>query len=335
MALLRIFGYAVAKTFSKLFGLATITFFGRLPSKDDDKVGAIGLISITWFVVLAAIPFPEVGHFAFPFIEDESLLRGLAIFFAVVLPPVNGFLVTRIGNRSEERGLAQVARELLFGYGYTTIIGGLVILLVVVVPVVKASYILRLFDLKHVAVMINGDYEEAVDQIREGLRRNGLETEVRSPHWTIYRIFTALAWIEGHIFRREVADEMLILRGRTPQDEKFEVTLHATDISVLGNQHATTMVMAIIAEELDEEHLYFSWDDESQAIEDRIRELRLGLRDGSGPVPDEEEIRELCVGLRDLSLETEEWNSIRRQLYMLENECLRARLAAMEAGQEA
>jgi hypothetical protein len=95
------------------------------------------------------------------------------------------------------------------------------------------------------------------------------------------------------------------------------------------------MVMAIIAEELDEEHLYFSWDDESQAIEDRIRELRLGLRDGSGPVPDEEEIRELCVGLRDLSLETEEWNSIRRQLYMLENECLRARLAAMEAGQEA
>jgi hypothetical protein len=166
---------------------------------------------------------------------------------------------------------------------FSKLFGLLVILLVVVVPVVKISYILRLFDLKHIAVMIDGEsYEAVLEEVKGALASHDLEVSVERPHWTIYRIFTALAWIEGHIFRREVADEMLILRGETPQEEKFEVTLHATDISVLGSQHATTMVMAILAEELDERSLYFSWDDESQELEDRIRDLRSDLADDGG-----------------------------------------------------
>jgi hypothetical protein len=332
MPLIRILGLAIAKTFSKLFGLATITFFGRVPSKDDDKVGAIGLIAVTWYVVLAAIAFPPIGELIFPFLDDETIIRGLAIAGAIIMPLVAGFLVTRMENRSEERTAKGIARELLYGYGYCVIVGGLVIVLVVVVPVVKASYIVRQFDLKHIAVMIDGEhYEGVMDDMRAALDRHGLSTTVARPHWTIYRIFTALAWIEGHIFRREVANEMLLLRGQTDSDDKFEVTLHATDISVLGSQHATTLVRAVLAEELDERNLYFSWDDESQALEDRIRDCREALEDGR-EIPTDDHIQEMCADLRQLSLETEEWNSIRRRLFALESAALRTRLARAQQG---
>jgi hypothetical protein len=326
MPLIRVFGLAIAKSLSKLFGLATITFFGRVPSRDDDKVGAMGLLSITWYVVLAAIVFPPIGELVFPFLDDEQVIRWLAVLLAVTVPPVVGFLVTRMHNRRDERGAAQVARELLFGYGYSVILGGLVLALIIVVPVVKGSYIVRRFDLKHIAVLIDGPgYEKTLEAVRGALARHELETEVRQPHWTIYRIFTWLAWLEGHVFRREVADEMQVLRGRVG-DEKFEVTLHATDISILGTQHATTVVMSILGEELTEEHLYFTWDDEAQEVEDRIRELRAALEQGGPELPDEDDVAELADRLRDLSLEAEEWNAVRRQLYMLQIQCLHAKL---------
>jgi hypothetical protein len=327
MPLVRILGLGIAKTLSKVFGLATITFFGRVPSKDDDKVGAIGLIAITWYVVVAAIAFPPIGELVFPFLDDEDLIRGLAIAGGIVMPLVAGFLVTRMENRRDERDPRAIAREMAFGYGYCVVIGALVLALVLIVPVVKGSYLLRRFDLKHIAVMIDGEsYEGVLHHVRSALADHGLETSVERPHWTIYRIFTALAWMEAHIFRREVANEMLTLRGETDRDERFEVTLHATDISILGSQHATTLVMAILGEELDERQLYFSWDDESQALEDRIRDLRTRLED-EGEIPGDEDIEALCEDLRELSLEAEEWNAIRRRLFALESAALRERLA--------
>jgi hypothetical protein len=325
MPLFRVIGLAIAKTFSKLFGLATVTFFGRLPSRDDSKVGAIGLISVSWLVVLAAIVHPPIGELIFPFFDDEEVIRALAIGSAIILPLIVGALVHSVHNREQERSGRTLARDLLFGYGYTTVIGGLVALLVLVVPVVKVSYILRLFDLKHLAIMIRiDDYERTVEQLRASLAKHGIETRIERPHWAIYWIFRGLSKIEGRIFRREVAEEMCIVRGDTPDGDKFEVTLHATDISVLGSKKATSLVMAILAEELDEEHVYFSWDDESQALEDRIREAQRRVYEEGEPTSDEE-LEEISGQLRLLELSSEEWNAIRRQLFKLEAACLRAR----------
>lgn len=324
MPIVRIIGLVIAKTLSKIFGLATITFFGRVPSRDDAKAGGVGLISVIWLVVLAAIPFPSVGHTVFPFIDEDPVIRVVAAGFAVVLPPIAGFIVASMHNRRHERGLATL-REMVFGYGYCTIIGVLVVLLVVVVPIVKVSYIFRLFDLRHIAVMVaDGTYDDVVRQIRGALKRHGMETEVSRPHWTIYRIFTALAWIEGHIFRRHVAREMLMLEGETSDGDSFEVTVHATDISILGRTKAAAMVMAVLSEELDERYLYLTWDDDAQELEDRIQELSRRLEE-TGEPPEDEEISELCDRLRGLSLETEEWNAVRRQLFRLECASLRTR----------
>jgi hypothetical protein len=325
MPFFRVAGLAIAKTFSKLFGLATVTFFGRLPSRDDDKVGAIGLVSVTWLVVIAAIVFPPIGKLVFPFLEDEDIIRVLAIVAGIVMPLIVGALVHSVHNRQSERGVRTLARDLVFGYAYTAIIGGLVALLIIVVPVVKASYIFRLFDLKHLAIMIRlDDYERTVEQVRAALAKHGIETRIERPHWAIYRIFRGLSRVEGQIFRREVAEEMCIVRGDTPQGDKFEVTLHATDISVLGKKAATSFVMAILAEELDEEYVYFSWDDDSQELEDRIRDAQRRVYE-DGEAASDEDIDDICAQLRMLELSSEEWNAIRRQLFKLEAACLRAR----------
>jgi hypothetical protein len=326
MPLFRFLGLALAKTFSKLFNLATITFFGRLPSRDDDKVGLIGLLSVTWLVVLAAIPLPVIGKVVFPFLDDEAVIRGVAIALAIAGGPAVGFTVSRLHNRRGERDRRSVARELLFGYGYAAIVGGLVTALLVVVPLVKASHIVKRYELAHLAIMIGrGSYDDVLDELQAALDRHGIATRVERPHWAIYRIFRGLAWIEGHIFRREVATDMKVVLGEVPDGDAFEVTLHSTDISVLGSKKATSMVMAILSEELDEDHLYFAWDDAAQELEDRIGEAVRRL-DRDGEPTSDRDIDELCARLRTLSLEPSEWNAIRRQLYKLETASLRARL---------
>jgi hypothetical protein len=195
-----------------------------------------------------------------------------------------------------------------------------VLAVILVVPVVKISYVLRQFDLQHIAVMVHEDsYDDVVAEVGRVLARHGLETEVNEPHWAIRWVFAGLVWMEGKIFRREyMSRDMKIVRGELPDGGWFEVTLHATDISVVGQKPETTCVMAVLAEELDEQYLYFSWDDESQALEDRIRDHQLRLEQGE-QVPIEE-IRALSEELGGLALSEEEWNAIRRQIYRLERD---------------
>lgn len=321
----RMVALAFAKAFSKLFGLATIVFFGRAPSRDDDKAGLIGVLSLVWVVVAIAVFVPPLAETLFPFLpDDDAVIRAIAIASAVLIPPVIGFVITRMENRGG--GLPSVLREAVFGYGYALVIGSLVVALVVVVPAVKITYLFRLFDLKHIAVMIEPDHFDAVqDQVQEALARHGLHTDVRDPQRLIRWIFQALVWMEGTIFRREMSRKMKLVHGGHAGDDWFELTLHATDISVIGRKEETTRVMAILAEELDEQHLYFSWDDSSQAVEDRIRAAQRALAHGEDLDP--RLFTELCDELRELALSTEEWNAIRRQIYTVERDYYRAQLA--------
>lgn len=325
MPVFRMVALALAKTFSKLFGVATITFFGRAPSRDDDKLGVIGLLSLAWIFVLAAVVVPALGELLFPFLpDDEALVRAVAIACAVALPPVIGVILTRMENR--DSGLRAVAREALFSYGYAAVIGLLVIALVVVVPIVKISYIFRMFDLKHIAVMIAPDkFRLVLDEIREALVEHGIEVEIRDPERPILWVFQGLAFIEGKIFRRDMTPQMKVLTGDIDGDDRwFEVTVHATDISIIGRKEETTCIMAILSEELDERNMYFSWDDSSQALEDRIAACQTALEDGEDV--DEDDIAEMCEQLRELALSTEEWNAVRRQLYRLERDYYRSRV---------
>ncbi|MFA9444397.1 hypothetical protein [Egicoccus sp. AB-alg6-2] len=319
MPFVRFIVYGVAKTFSKVFGLATMAFFGRMPSRDDDKMAAVGLLSITWVPVVAAIPFPAIGEMIIPFApDDESVVRMIALAIAIVIPLCVGVAVNRMHNNQGSRSRS-LPQHLLHGFWYTPVVGLAVCGVILVVPFVKTSYILKRFTVQRMMVMIpEGTYDAALEHIVDGLRRRGLDVEVTDPERSIKLMFRVLGFVLGHIFCRDVADRMKAIRGHDADGGWFEVTVHATDLSVIGKQKPACRVLAVIAEELDERVVYFTWDDASQHLEDRMREVRRQLEDGEDP--DLDEVRQLGEDLAALELDKEEWNNVRRNLYRLERD---------------
>jgi hypothetical protein len=316
---MRFIVYGIAKTLSKVFGLATMAFFGRMPSRDDDKLAAIGLIAITWVPVVVAIFWPALGELIIPFApEDEGILRAIAIGLALTMPAVVGVLVGLLHNRKGNGGPRRAA-ALLHGYWYTPVIGLTVVAVVLSVPLIKAGYLTRRFETQRLLIMVPaGTYDGVVEHAVETLERRGLTAEVSQPSWVLDRMFRLLGFVLGHIFGRDVADRMKVIRGEDADGEGYEVTIHAADITIIGKQKQASRVFAVLAEELDEREVYFTWDDASQELEDRIREHRKTLENGEEP--DLEEVRQLAEDLAALELDAEEWNNVRRLLFRLERD---------------
>jgi hypothetical protein len=319
MPIFRFVVYGIAKTLSKVFGLATMAFFGRMPSRDDDKLAGVGLIAVSWVPVVVAIFWPTLAEFIIPFApDDETMLRWIAIALTVLMPLLVGILVALVHNRQDGEGPSRAA-AVLHGYWYTPVIGLTVIGVVIAVPLIKAGHIAKRFEVQRLLVMIPaGTYDQVVDHAVETLRRRGLTAEVEDASWLLARMFNLLGYVLGHIFGRDVADEMKVIRGHDADDEPYEVTIHAADVTILGKQKQSSRVFAVLAEELDEREVFFTWDDDSQEVERRISEQRQILEDGGDP--DLEVVRQLAEDLAQLELDTEEWNNVRRLLFRLERD---------------
>lgn len=321
--ILRMFAVAFAKTFSKIFGIATITFFGRVSSRDDDKVAFVGLASITWLALIGAVFVPTLGELMIAgALDDPTLIRMIALAAVVLVPPLNGLIISRVHN--QDGGFTATVRQMGLGYVHTAVIGVAVVGIVVVVPIVKASHILRRYDLKHLAVMVPDDiYEDVLEEIEALLDREGITCDIVTPNPVLRRLFALLAWVEGRIFAREhAAKEMASIRGQIDGDD-YEVILHATDVTIVGSKEQSSHIYAVLAEGLDHPGLYFTWDDASQRIEDEVRAARQAIRDGEEVDP--ELVDELRDRLRQMQLSTEEWNAVRRLLYRLQIQILESR----------
>ncbi|HSK90627.1 MAG TPA: hypothetical protein VK875_04875 [Euzebyales bacterium] len=315
---------AVSKVLSKLFGVATLTFFGRVPSRDDEQVAAVGLLCLWWIFLPPAIAVPEYAELVIPFLpDDDGVVRAVAVALTVALPLVVGWLVSTVHNR-RDRG--RRVRQVLSGYLYAPVIGLLVIALVIVVPISRAAYLFRRFELRHFAVMVrSGSFEGMVAEVQDALERVGITTAQAQPPRPLRWVFRGLTEVEEHIFRRDLTPQMRLLRGEV-DGQLLEITVHATDLSIVGPQKVVSYVKAVLSEELSPEHLYYTWDDDAQALEDEILRLRHRL-DDDGRVEYEQVLR-LRDRLRELELDAEEWNAVRRQLYALERDCFRLRDAA-------
>lgn len=319
MHAMRFIVYGIAKTLSKVFGLATMAFFGRMPSRDDDKLAAVGLVAVSWVPVVVAIFWPALAELIIPFApEDEGLLRAIAIGLAVTLPLLVGVLVGLLHNRKGNGGPSRLA-ALFHGYWYTPVIGLTVVAVVVSVPLIKAGYLAKRFETQRLLIMVpDGTYDDVVAHALETLERRGFTAEVSDPNRLLGSLFRLLGFVLGHIFGRDVADRMKVIRGEDVEGEGYEVTIHAADITIIGKQKQVGRVFAVLAEELDEREVYFTWDDASQELEHRIREHRRTLEEGDEP--DLEAVRQLAEDLAALELDSEEWNNVRRLLFRLERD---------------
>ncbi|HET7615958.1 MAG TPA: hypothetical protein VFK27_03285 [Bacillales bacterium] len=86
--LLRFVISVIAKTFSKLFSLATVTFLGRVPSRDDSKISFIGVLSLYWLFLFISLFSPYLASIVVPFVPNDPILIQFASICALVAIPI-------------------------------------------------------------------------------------------------------------------------------------------------------------------------------------------------------------------------------------------------------
>lgn len=316
MPLVRILMTGLAKVLSKVFSMATLTFFGRLPTQDSSKLSFMGLISLYWIYILVSVFFPALAEMLIPFIpEDETIIRGTSLALTLFLPLTLGYTSLKLENRDPN---SSVIKQLLMGYVYAFVLGFLSMVLVVVIPLIKIPSILKMHTQQQFAVMIRkGKYDDVMDEIKDILEKYEMKIEVHDPKKPVWLCFISLTYVLEHIFNKTIAKKMKNLVVDV-DGENVEVTVHATDISILGPKNETLQVKHILSEEIEPEHLYFSWDDSIQKIEDKLRELK--NQQEKGKEIDLKTLQDATLNLRKAALENEDWNAIRRQIYKIERD---------------
>lgn len=317
MPIVRFLAISLGKLLSKVFGLATMSFFGRMPSRDDDRIALIGVASLTWLATAIAAVVPAAAEMMIPLVDDDEVARWTAVALTVMMPPAIGGLVATLHNHRGE-GVGAGVRHVVRGYQYAAVIGLTVTALVVVVPIVKANYLARRFTVVRCMVMIpDGAYDDTVDHLREVLASAGIEAEVEEPNRAISWLFRWLGWVLGQVFARDIPRRLRVLRGQH-DDDWFEITVHAADLTIIGHRWVAHLVRARLVEGIDERVLYFTWDDDSQALEERIRSCRATLAEGGQVTRDT--LDEMIEDLAHLQLDGEAWDSVRRLVYRLERD---------------
>ncbi|AZB42332.1 hypothetical protein CEF21_08530 [Bacillus sp. FJAT-42376] len=302
-----------SKTLSKLFSFATASFLGRVPSKDDSKVSLIGVLSFYWLLVVITFIFPLSARSLIPLAPDDpNAVRMMAAVLLIAIPLFNGWMTTRVENFSrKEHGYG---KQIMMGFPVTVIMGFLVVSLVISIPIIKAPHFIHMNYLDTIKIMIRkGQFDQVVSQLKEILTDYPLREE--EPPKVMQYQFTFLTWVQSEIFHKHMSKEMKVLKGQDG-DENFQIILHATDIAITAKRKTATKIRSILAEKLNEEHLYFSWDDPSHEVEDAILEYKHRLINNEEVSP--EEIRHLAERIKETGLSQEEWNSIRRQIYHLQ-----------------
>lgn len=325
MPVLRLFLLAIVKTLTKVFGLATVSLFGRIPTRDADRCALVGLLALTWLPALAAVVIPDAAEMLIPFApDDDTALRAIAIASAAALPLGVGALVASMHNH-RELGRRHRLRQTALGILHTPVIAVTVVAVLLVLPPVAIVRIVRGWDAGRLMVRVPGDDPtDAIDHVRDVLEEAGHQVRRREPPRVIAVLFRALGHVLADIFRLEVAHELAVLEGRDRDGGPFEVTLHAADLAIIGPREQITRVHATLAEGLDLRRIGLTWDVDTIALERRIGELQDEV--DAGEDVDLEVIGAMVTRLGSSGLDDESWSGVRRALHRLERDVLRSRL---------
>ncbi|PYZ97092.1 hypothetical protein CR205_00340 [Alteribacter lacisalsi] len=316
MPYFRVILTAIAKMLSKVFSMATLTFFGRIPSRDNSKVSLMGLLSLYWLYIFISVLFPDLAEMFIPFIpDDDTIIRITSIVIFILLPLAVGFISTRMENRSEN---GSVVKQTLMGYPYALTLGTLASLLIVIIPLMKLPKLLKMHEQTQFAIMIRkGKYDDVLAELKEILDSHGIEADVHSPNRFIWTCFITLAYVLESIYNKKLAKRMKYISVNV-DGEDVEITLHATDISMIGPRKQVYFLKHLLSEELEPENIFFTWDESVQEVEEKICSLKKRLYEGKDI--SHSEITELTDNLRTRPLTNEDWNAVRRQIYKLERD---------------
>ncbi len=296
--------------------MATLTFFGRIPSQDDSKVSFMGLISLYWMYILVTTVFPDLADTFIPLMpDDDTIVRIASIILIIVIPLINGYISTKLRNRDPDHSKL---KQVFMGYPYTMILGTMSMILLVLIPIIKLPHIIKMHSQQQFAVMIRkGRYDNVLQEVQDTLSRHEIDTKIHDPKKIVWVNFMMLSYVLEHIFNFKIAKKMKYVTASLEKKD-VSITVHATDISITGPKQEVCEVKHILSEEMKPVDFYFSWDHELQQIEDNIQEMRHKLENNEDI--DMEALDKFTQKLRKASLGNEDWNAIRRQIYKLERD---------------
>ena len=314
-------GRQVGKIVQMVFGWATVLLFGRVPQSKQLLLAGVALGSILWIVTLLGIAFPDIGAFLIALVPapdfiDDGVIRLVMLILAIILPLLVGLAGLFLMDPADRPGgIGGKVKQVLRGYPYAAVLAIVILFLAVVAPIFKLRAIFKRWEDAHVPIVVKpGGYDQVAGELEQALDAAGLDLRrARAP-----RVLEApsrlLATVGGESVKRLVPDELVMLKSG-----ELEVTIHPSDVAVVGSKEAVARARAAIADRLTKTEANLTTSKEAQEIEDIIK----GMRDGA----DRQHALDMLPGLDEelahLTVPYEEWEVLYRQRLQVERDLLR------------
>jgi len=314
-------GRQVGKVVQMVFGWATVLLFGRVPQSKQLLLAGVALGSILWVVALLGIAIPDIGTFLIAFVPapdfvDDDVIRIVMLILAILLPLLVGAAGLFLMDPADRPGgIGGKVKQVLRGYPYAAVLAIVIVFLAVVAPIFKLRSIFKRWEDAHIPIVVKpGGYDQVAGELEQALDAAGLNLQrARAP-----RVLEApsrlLAAVGGESVKRLVPDRLVMLKSK-----ELEVTIHPSDVAVVGTEEAVAQARAAVADRLTETEAHLTSSKEAQEIEDVIK----GMRDN----PDRQRSLDMLPGLDDelahLTVPYEEWEVLYRQRLQVERDLLR------------
>ena len=318
-------GRQLGRVLTLAFNWATIVLFGRVRKDRQLFLSGMALTALLWPIVLAGIAFPSFATFLLGFVTVPDFakpwVRLAMLVLAVLLPLANGALSTRLpdeGGRPTGRALVTT---ILRGYPNSLALFIVLVWMMIVAPLGRIRALFKRWETVHVPIAVKpGAYDTVVGDLSGALERDGIRTTRRRAHWAYELPGKVLALFGGETVRALVPTELAQLVG-----DGFEMTLHPTDLSLLGRKVRLAHARAAIVRELTFTEAYQTWSKEAQELEDRL------VRAAHG----DDDLDAIGKVLKERDLDYEEWEILYRLLLQVKLRVSLTETDAMEGREEA
>jgi hypothetical protein len=324
--LIAFIGRQLGRLVQMVFGWATLMLFGRVPQSKQLLLAGVSAGALVWIVVLVGVAIPDIGTFLIGFIPSpdfirEDWIRLAMLILAVVLPlaiGAGGLMLMDPDDRPE--GIGGKVLQVLRGYPYAAVLAIVILFLLVVAPIFKLRTIVKHWEDAHVPIIVKPDgYEQVAAELEQAVDSAGLNLQRERAPRVLEAPSRLLAMVGGESVRRLVPDRLVMLKAPS-----LEVTIHPSDVAVVGSKEAVARARAAVADRLTKTEAYLTVAEEAQEIEDELRGLRgIDVTDAAAHAEAFERLKSIDARLARLVVPYEEWEVLYRQRLQVERDLLR------------
>ena len=297
-------GRQLGRVLTLAFNWATIVLFGRVPRSRELYLSGMAGAAVAWPIVIAGIAFPSFATFLLGLVTVPEWLHpwvrlGMLVL-AVILPLIAGFLSSRLPDEGARPRGRDLVGTIARGYPNSLALFVVIVWMMFVAPLGRIRALIKRWESVHVPIAVKpGGYDVVLNDLAGALSRAGIAVRRRRASWAYELPGKVLALLGGDAVRALVPQRLWRLVG-----DGFDMTLHPTDLSLLGRSRILSHARAAIVRELTFTEAYQTWSKEAQIIEDRITNAARGGDD----------LDAIGAVLKTADLDFEEWEILYRLL---------------------